>query len=169
MKTSTEDLENFTNSLSAELGIDTVALLSAEGEERPFIGAEALAAYAVYLFGIFASAFLESLKNGLESEAKAAGKMLAEALIKRVKSAVTKLKKPAQTSERDRRQALSTVDDALRKAVAYPEAAAELQAAERAGQAEIAAELKAKGMADAEAQEKAERLMRTIVSRMRAA
>jgi hypothetical protein len=166
MTTSTEDLDRFTNSLSAELGIDTVALLSAEEEERQFIGAEALAAYAVYLVGIFASAFLESLKNGLKSEAKGAGKMLAEALINRVKSAVTKLRKPAQTSERDRREAFSTVDDALREMAAYPEVAVALQAAERAGQAQIAAELKAKGMADAEAQKKAERLMRTIVSRM---
>lgn len=59
MTASTEDLDRFTNSLSAELGIDTVTLLSAEKEERPFIGAEALAAYAVYPFGIFASTFLE--------------------------------------------------------------------------------------------------------------
>lgn len=169
MTTSSEDLERFTNSLTAELGIDTVALLSAEEEERPFIGAEALAAYAVYLCGIFASAFLESLKNQIEGEVKKTGKKLAEALVDQVKGAVTKLRKPTQASEDDRRQALSSVDDALRQAASYTEAAAALQAAEHAGQARIAAELKAKGMPAADADEKAEKLMRTIVSRMKAA
>lgn len=168
MTNRTEDLDSFANSLSAELGIDTVTLLSAEEEERPFIGAEALAAYAIYLFGIFASAFLESIKNEFESHAKAAGKKLAEALIDRVKSAVAKLTKPVQASEEDRRRALSTVDEALREAATDLEAAA-LQAAEGAGKAQIAAELKAKGMPDSEANERAERLMKTIVSRMRAA
>ena len=167
MTNRTEDLDSFTNSLSTELGIDTVARLSAEEEDRPFIGAEALAAYAIYLFGIFASAFLESLKNEIESHAKATGEKLAEALIDRVRSAVARLRKPVQASEEDRRQTLSIVDEALRQAAPYLEAAA-LQAAEDAGKAQIAAKLKAIDMPDAEANEKAERLMETIVLRMRA-
>lgn len=176
MTTSTEDLDSFTNSLSAELGSDTAVILSTQGEDRQFIGAEALATFGVYLFGIFVSAFLESLKDRLKSEVTVAGKTLAEALIDRVKSAVTRVKsavtelrKPGQTSEPNRRQALSDVDEALREVAAYPEAAAGLEAAERAGQAKIAAELKELGMPDAEAQKKAERLMLMIVSRSKPA
>lgn len=167
--TTNEDLDKFINSLSAELGSDTLMLLSAENENRPFLGAEALATYALYLFGIFASVFLESLKKELESGAKAAGRKFAELIINKVKSALTKLKKPEQISERDQRQALSTINDALHEAVTNPEVATALKEAERAGLVELVGELKAKGMEASEAQKKAEQLMRMIMSRLKAA
>jgi hypothetical protein len=165
--TSYDDIDGFINSLSSELGNDTMMLLSAENEKRPFLGAEALATYAVFLLGIFASSFLESLKKELENTAKTAGKKLAELIIAKTKSALAKLKKPEKLNENEKQQALRVIDDALRQAAADPEIGTVLQAAERAGRDEIAFELETKGMDADEAQQKAEQLMQKIVARLR--
>jgi hypothetical protein len=167
MTTNIEELDNLNNSLTEELGIETFTLLPDEIDGHEFPGIEALVTYAAYLFGIFVWAFLKTLNKELKKEANAAGKKLAHELIKQIENVLPKLKRPEQASKSDRRLVLSTADKALKEAIDFPEVADKLQGAIHAGQAEIAAKLKAKNMQDADVKKKTERLTKIIVSRIR--
>ena len=167
MTTQDDDLDRFRNSLAESLGVDMTARLSALEPERPFVGWEILATYGVFLFGLFGQAFIAEVKRRLEEEAKKQGKTLANTLVDALKKAAGRIKTAKPATVEEQRQTVAEVDAALREVTAYSEIQAAFAAAETAGKAKVVAELKGKGLPDAEAAKKAEKIVQTIMSRFR--
>jgi hypothetical protein len=166
MPASMDDVDRFQNSLTEVLGADTLAILSSAEEDRPFLGFEALGAFAVYLLMLFATAFAEELKKRIGDEVKAVGKRLADAVVDRLKAAASAMKPLDAGSAENQKKAVGTADTSLRELAAYPAAKASLEAAANAGKAKVVAELKGRGFSDKEAGAKADKFVETIMSRV---
>lgn len=141
MPTSMDDVDRFQNSLTEVLGTDTLAVLSGAEKDRPFLGAETLGAFAVYLLMLFATAFAEELKKRIVDEVKAGGTRLADAVGDRLKAYAGTMKPLDAGSAENRKKAVGTADASLRKLATYPAAKASLEAATTAAKAKVAAEL----------------------------
>ena len=167
MPTSMDDVDRFQNSLTEVLGADTLAVLSSAEEDRPFLGAETLGAFAVYLLMLFATAFAEELKKRIGDEVKTGGKRLAAAVVDRLKAYAGTMKPLDAGIAENQKKAVGTADASLRELATYPAAKASLEAATKAAKAEVAAELEDKGFSEKEAGAKADKFVQTIMSRVR--
>jgi hypothetical protein len=166
MATSTNEIDRFQNSLTEALGVDTLAVLSSADEERPFLGAETLAAFAAYLLLSFSTAFVEELKKRVGDDVKAGGRRLADVVFDRLKAAALTLKPHDAANAENRRNAISVADASLRELAAHPQAKDSVEAATKAAKAKVIEDLKAEGFSDDEARAKADSFVQTILSRV---
>lgn len=174
MATSPDKIDELRNSLTEALGTDTLAVLSSQEEDRPFLGVETLAAFASYLALKFAAAFLKELKDRIVKEVENAGKVFADAVFNRVLAAAAKLKlfKPTQPQNAQEakveseaeRAAIADAAEAVKKAKAISPNTASLEEAVKAAKPTLIAELKAKGFSEEEAVAKADKFVRIFMA-----